>query len=156
MHSRTPRHPRMQAAHGRKRRPESIAGREVEPIEFRRGVASVKSAAVDKFIARENVKHLRESSRRKWIPRHDRSSTLLVAEEDKLGVDFELLADLDQHVGANHERIARQTALVATMERDGHVGLGQAKALLACLTDSHDLHEGYRQRVLIRINQNRL
>ena len=112
---------------------------------------------MDRFIARENVKHLREhlasdidAKTRAEVTRQ------LVGEEDKLGADYELLADLDQHIRRGHTLIAWQTGLVESMERDGHDGLARAKSLLHGLTDSHDLHVRYRQRVLARIEENKL
>lgn len=85
-----------------------------------------------RFIARANIKHLRARLEAEVEPKARALVTkLLVEEEDKLGADFELLAELDQHVRTGHERIARQAVLVDAMAQ--------------CL------HEGYRKRVLIRI-----
>lgn len=112
--------------------------------------------AVDRFIAWENVKHLRGQLASE-IDRKARSvqMKLLIEEEDKLGADFELLADLDRHIRRGLELIARQTVLVATMERDGHNGIVQAKTLLDCLVEGQNLHEGYRQKVLVSIEENK-
>lgn len=41
------------------------------------------------------------------------------------------------------------------MARDGHDGLSRAEALLDGLIESRLLHEDYRERILIAINQNR-
>jgi hypothetical protein len=46
--------------------------------------------------------------------------------------------------------------LVGAMQRDGHGGIGRARALLDCLIESQDLPESYRQRVLIAIERNKL
>ena len=108
-----------------------------------------------RFIARANIKHLRARLESEVEPKARAFVTkLLVEEEDKLGADLKLLEELDQHVRSGHERIARQAGLVDTMERDGHDGLSQARALLDGLVESQCLHEGYRQRVLIRIEEN--
>lgn len=108
-----------------------------------------------RFIGRENVK-------RDWLvsktegKKRSVLTQLLVEEEDKLGADFEPLADLDGHITRGRELIRQQTVLVVSMERDGHNGIGQAKSLLAALIASQDLHQKYRQRVLIRIEENKL
>jgi hypothetical protein len=83
-------------------------------------------------------------------------TNLLVEEEDKLARDRGLLADLDRHIRSGRERIARQTVLVAAMERDGHDGVGEARTLLACMVEGQSLHERYRQKVLISIEENKL
>jgi hypothetical protein len=52
-----------------------------------------------------------------------------------------LLDDLERHVRNGHERIAQQKMLIATMERDGYEGIGQARSLLANLKEGQELHE---------------
>ena len=112
---------------------------------------------MQRFVARENIKHLREHLASNVDPKTRAQVTrLLVDEEDKLGADYELVADLDRHIRNGHDHIARQRGLVATMERDDHPALGQAKALLDGLTTSQDLHERYRRSVLSRIEENKL
>lgn len=112
---------------------------------------------MDRFIARENIKHFRD---RLWSEndRDVRSSLkqLLVAEEDKLAADFELLADVDRHTTDGNARIVRQQSLVAIMERDGHNGVTEAQRLLDGMRDAQALHQEYRRRLLIMIDQNRL
>jgi hypothetical protein len=69
----------------------------------------LECAAVNRFIARENVKHLRGLFESEIDPKNRSVLTrLLVEEEDKLSADFELLADIDQHVRRGDELIARQ------------------------------------------------
>jgi hypothetical protein len=112
---------------------------------------------MDRFIARENIKHFRD---RLWsetdTDTRARLQTLLVAEEDKLAADLELLADIDRHIADGDRRMERQQALVTAMERDGHNGLSQARVLLNGMTEGLLLHKRYRQQILIRINENPL
>lgn len=112
---------------------------------------------MDRFIARENVKHLRERLRSESDgDTRTRLGRLLVEEEDKLAADLELLADIDRHIGDGHSRIVRQRTVVAAMERDGHAGLGKATQLLDAMLDSQKLHTNYRELILISIERNRL
>jgi CheY-like chemotaxis protein len=97
-------------------------------------------AVVDRFIARENTKHLRGQLGSEIDPKKRSVLTkVLVEEEDKLGADYELLADLDRHIRKGHELIARQSTLVAKMEHGGHDGVAQARMLLDCLIESQNL-----------------
>lgn len=112
---------------------------------------------MDRFIARENIKHLRERLCSEGdAGARARLTRLLVEEEDKLAADLELLADIDRHIGDGHSRIVRQRALVATMERNGHDGVGKARDLLQVLMECQQLHSSYREQVLIKIERNRL
>jgi hypothetical protein len=111
---------------------------------------------MDHFIARENIKHLRN---RLWSEGDAgvRASLqkLLVEEEDKFGASVELLADLDRHIDDGNHRIARQRVLVATMQRDGHAGLALASGLLDTMIDTQGLHERYRVHVLAAVERHR-
>jgi hypothetical protein len=112
---------------------------------------------MDRFIARENIRHFRD---RLWSEVDQdvrgRLQKLLVAEEDKLGADFDLLADVERHIADTDLRIERQRAIVADLERDGYNGRVQARGLLDGLMESQVLHEDYRQRILIEIRRNGL
>ena len=112
---------------------------------------------MDRFIARENIKHFRG---RLWVEidpdMRSRLHRLLVAEEDNLGTDFELLTDVERHIADGDRRIKRQRAIITDMERDGHNGLVQARALLEGLMESQLLSKKYRRRILIEIKRNGL
>jgi hypothetical protein len=112
---------------------------------------------VDRFIARANIKHFRD---RLWSETDPvtRSSLqkLLVAEEDKLAASFELLADIETHIADGNLRIERQRDLVAAMERDGRDGLPKARDLLYGLLESQVLHKEFRERILVKVERNRL
>ena len=112
---------------------------------------------MDRFIARENIKHFRDRLSVEIDPdMRSRLHKLLVAEEDKLGADFELLADVERHIADGNRRIKRQRAIVTDMQRDGHDGLVQARVLLESLMDSQLLSKNYRRRILMEITQNGL
>ena len=112
---------------------------------------------MDKFVARENIRRLRVELASDPDPnKRSALAKLLVEEEDRLGADLELLADLDGQIRRGREAIARQIAIVAAMEGGGHSGVGQARALLAALAEGQELHERYRQKVLIAIEQSEL
>ena len=109
---------------------------------------------MDRFIARENIRHFRDRLCIETDPDlRSRLHQLLVAEEDKLGADLELLTDVQRHISDGNHRIDRQRAIVANMERDGHNGLAQARVLLEGLRESQLLLEEYRQRILITIER---
>ena len=112
---------------------------------------------MDRFIARENIRHLRT---RLWSEDDAATRTclqrLLIEEEDKLGASLELLADIERHIDDGHQRIARQRVLVASMQRDGHAGLTLANSVLDTMIDTQGLHERYRVRVLADVERSRL
>jgi len=108
---------------------------------------------MDRFIARENIGHLRD---RLWSEVDQnlraRLRDLLIAEEDKVAADLELLADIDRHISDCDRRIDTQRALLNAMESHGQNGLVHARVLLGCLMESQRLHHEYRRRVLIGMN----
>jgi hypothetical protein len=111
---------------------------------------------VDRFVVRENIKHFRDRLWSESNPKtRSRLHQLLLAEENKLAADLELLTEIERHITEGHRRIDRQRTLVASMERDGHDGLETARALLDGLIQSQLLHSEYRNRILITIAQNR-
>jgi hypothetical protein len=110
-----------------------------------------------RLFASHNIRHCRDRLWWEVDPEaRARLQKLLIAEEEKLGNDVELLADLDRHISDGKRRIDRQRALVATMECDGHNGLAQARILLDCMLQTQLLHQAYRRRILIAVGQNKL
>jgi len=111
---------------------------------------------MDRFIARENIKHLRN---RLWSESDAGMRAglqkLLVEEEDKFGACAEQLAELDRHIDDGQQRIARQRVLVATMQRDGSAGHALASSILDTMIDTQGLHERYRVQVLAAVERNR-
>ena len=112
---------------------------------------------MDRFIAQANIRHFRDRlwSETDFVTR-SRLQQLLLAEEDKLAKDFELLADIERHISDGRRRIEKQRSLVAAMKRDGHSSLRTAQALLNGMADAQQLHMKYRETILIAIDQNRL
>jgi hypothetical protein len=112
---------------------------------------------MDRFIARENIKHFQDRLRVEIDPdMRSGLNKLLVVEEDKLGADFELLANVERHIADGNRRIKRQRAIVTDMQRDGHNGVVQARVLLEGLLESQLLFKNYRRRILIEIKRNGL
>ena len=112
---------------------------------------------MDRFVARENIRHFRD---RLWSESDPdtraRLQKLLVEEEDKLAADLEKLDDLDRHIADGNRRIEWQQVLVETLERDGRDGIKRARDLLDGLIETQQLHTEYRERILIKIDRNRI
>lgn len=112
---------------------------------------------MDRFIARENIRHFRE---RLWMETDPdvraRLQNSLIEEEDKLGASYDLLADVQRHIADTYGQIEKQRAMVDYLERKGYAGLDQARSLLGLFMKSHSLHRNYRDLILIRIKQNGL
>jgi len=129
-------------------------------LEQRRKPEPVKVAghrAVDRFRILDNVRHFRDQLCSETDPAHRaRLQKQLVEEEDRLGANAALLDNLDREIDRAIILVARQTALVVAMERDGSDNVKQARTLLYCLIDGQNLHERYRQQVLAAIEENRL
>src|SRR3569832_2024246 len=110
---------------------------------------------MDRFIARENVRHLRVRLCSENAPGvRSQLQRLLIEEEDKLGASYELLADIERHIDDGNRLIERQRVIVQAMQRDGKAGQDAANSLLDALTDSQGLHTHYRKLVLIEIERN--
>jgi hypothetical protein len=112
---------------------------------------------MDRYIAKENIRHFRD---RLWSEvdqgARARLRELLVAEEDKLAANLELLADIDRHISDGNRRIDKQRTLINAMERNGHNGLAQARALLDCMMETQRLHQEYRRSISTMIQQSQL
>ena len=81
---------------------------------------------------------------------------LLVEEEDKLGKDLKLLADIERHIAECTRRIEAQQLRVRAMQADDHDDVGQAQAFLDGLMESQQVSMAYRQLVKKEIERNRL
>jgi hypothetical protein len=77
------------------------------------------------------------------------------SEEDKLAADVGLVDDLEREIAKCDAMIERQQALVAGIEANGGDG-APARILLEAVTEAKFLHQQYRQRVAIRIEECRL
>jgi len=75
---------------------------------------------VDKFIARENIRHFCDRLETETEPAaRSLLHRLLLAEEDKLGHNSEALRLIETHIARGKEHVNRQQVLVASEERDG-------------------------------------
>jgi hypothetical protein len=111
---------------------------------------------MDKFVARENIKHFRERLETETDPSmRARLHRLLVEEEDKLGHNLETLHAIETHIAKGKMRVDRQQAVVASMERDGHETT-HALALLGAMCETLLIFENRRQAILIDLNQSSL
>jgi hypothetical protein len=108
---------------------------------------------VDKFIARENIRHFRDRVETETDPAvRSRLHKLLVVEEDKLGHNSETLYELETHIADGKKRVNRQQTLVASMERDGR-DTTDALTLLTALSETPLIFENRRKAILIGLNQ---
>jgi hypothetical protein len=104
------------------------------------------------FVARQNVER-RRSRLQTETGRTIRTFLLklLAEEEDKLGRDYELLADVEREIINGHARIARQEVIVRDLEGNGGDGAG-AKALLQTFTLTQQAYADYRHKILKAID----
>jgi hypothetical protein len=111
---------------------------------------------MDKFIARENIRHFRDRLETETNP-STRSllHRLLVQEEDKLGHNSEALREIENHVARAKEHVNRQQALVASIGRDGR-DRTQALMLLSAYSETLLAYENQREKILIKLQQSRL
>ncbi len=104
---------------------------------------------MDRFIAQENIRHF--SDRLRYEVDLDKRSSLqklLVDEEDKLGSDLELIAEVDRFIASFESLIQTQSALVAALERDGDDRAPPARSLLDGLAQSQTLYKEYRHKIV--------
>jgi hypothetical protein len=95
-----------------------------------------KGPRVDRFIARENLKHFRDRLRCEVDPATRTTlHRLLVAEEDKLSADLGLVDDLEREISKCDAMIERQQALVAGIEVNGGDG-AVARTLLEAIVEA--------------------
>src|SRR5512146_2938763 len=112
---------------------------------------------MDRFIARENIRHFRD----KLLSDVDGAvrlsvERLLLAEENKLGHDLELLADVHEHIAECDRRIEAQRARVSTMLADGHNGFVRANAFLNHMMESRRIFVRYQELLTEDVRRNPL
>ncbi len=112
---------------------------------------------MDRFVIRGNIHYLRDQLVSETDPAlRARLTKQLIEEEDRLGANAALLDDVDREINRAIILVARQTALVISMERNGRSGAELARKLLGCLTDNQRLHERYREKLQIALGENGL
>ena len=112
---------------------------------------------MDRFIARENIRHYCDMLLSDIDPAvRPGLHKLLVEEEDKLGKDLELLVDIERHMADGARRIEAQQSRVCAMQTSGHDGVGRARALLNVMMESQRLFMRYHQLVAKEVGRSRL
>jgi hypothetical protein len=108
---------------------------------------------MDKFIARENIRHFHDRLETETDPAiRSRLHRLLVEEEDKLGHNSEALHQIETHIADAKKRVNRQQSLVASIERDGRETI-HALTLLTGLSETLLLFENRRHAILIALDR---
>lgn len=111
---------------------------------------------MDKFVARENIRHFRDRLEVETDPTaRSLLHRLLVQEEDKLGRNSEALREIENHIASAKGHVNRQQALIATMERDGQ-DTTQVLVLLKAYNETLLAFENQRQKLLIKLDQSHL
>jgi hypothetical protein len=109
-----------------------------------------RSVPMDRCVEKRNVRHLRGRLFSELEP-HTRSCVerLLVEEENKLGADLELIAEVERAIANFDALIVTQQALVAALERPGHECDARDRGLLDGMRQSQRLHKEYHQSLLV-------
>jgi len=108
----------------------------------------LKSWTIDTFIARENIRSYREMLLSDIGPElRSRVHKLLIAEEDMLAKNLELLTGIERHIAEGSRRIEAQQSRVRAMKADGHDGVEQAQVVLDGFLESLQLSIEYRALV---------
>jgi hypothetical protein len=111
---------------------------------------------MDKFVARENIRHFRDRLETETDPNtRTLLRRLLVQEEDKLGHNSEALREIEDHIARAKEHVNRQQTLVASIESDGH----DAKHALMLLNNYSEIllaYQNQREKISIKLEQSRL
>jgi hypothetical protein len=104
-------------------------------------------ATVDRFIARENIKHYRrELENGVGEPTRATMLRLLVEEENHLGHTREQLTKLDRHISLLSEIMARQVDLIDKLQSLGSP-LERAPMVLATLNDLMAVYLKHRETI---------
>src|SRR5579883_490391 len=110
---------------------------------------------MDQFVTRENIRHFRDQLEGEIGPIvRSLLHRLLIAEEDRLGRDSDILQQIEAEIVKAKARVSRQQALVAAMKRNGRDTL-RAIAVLNSLSDGVLQFEDFRQQILIALGQTR-
>jgi|SRR5262245_39343178 len=111
---------------------------------------------MDKFVARENIRHFFDRLERETDPTaRSLLHGLLVQEEDKLGHNCETLREIENHITHAREHVARQQAFLASIERNGH-DTSQALALLNAYGETLLAFQNLREKISTKLQQSRL
>jgi len=111
---------------------------------------------MDRFIARENIRHFRDRLETETDP--DARSllhSLLIQEVDKLGRDSEALQEVDNLIAHVKGHLNRQQTLLVSIVRDGH-DTAHVLALLNSYTQALFTFENQRKKILIKLQESGL
>jgi hypothetical protein len=111
---------------------------------------------MDKFVARQNIRHFRDrletatdAATRSLVQR------LLVEEEDKFGHNAEALRVIENFIIDAKGHVNRQQALVTSLQRDGRDTTG-ALVLFNAYSETLLAFESQREKILINLEQSGL
>jgi len=112
---------------------------------------------MNQVVARVKIRLYRETLLTDIGPEErSRLHKLLVEEEDKLGKDLKLLADIERHIAEGARRIEAQQSRLCAMQANGSDGVERAQAFLDGMMESQRISMEYRQLVKKEIERNRL
>jgi hypothetical protein len=105
---------------------------------------------MDKFVARENVRHFRDRLETETdATARSVLQSLLIEEEDKLGHDCEALREIEGHIAQAKGHVQRQQVLVSSMQREGNDAT-PALALLNAYSQVLLAFESQHNKILTR------
>jgi hypothetical protein len=108
---------------------------------------------MDKFVARENIRHFRDRLETETEPSaRSLLRTLMVQEEDRFGHNSEALHEIEKLIARAKECVNRQKGAIASIERDGR-DKAQALALLGAYSENLLAFENQREKILSRLQQ---
>jgi hypothetical protein len=103
---------------------------------------------MDRFIARENIKHYRHELENGVVePTRATMLKLLVEEENRFGHTREELSKLDRHISRLSEIMARHVELMEKLQSTGSP-LHRAPVILATLRDVMATYLVHRRRII--------
>ncbi len=111
---------------------------------------------MDRFVARQNVELCRLRLETETDPqRRAQLHRVLVEEENKLGKNYERLADVEREIAKGHVRIANQQALIEHHNGNGH-DPSVAEALLEAFLSTQAVYVQFRDTLLAALKHHEL
>ncbi len=119
------------------------------------GQGAYEGLTMDRFIARENIRHFRDLLFSDIEPeQRTKVLKLLVREEDRLPKDAERLADIERDIADGDQRIEAQRARVSALQTDGDGEAARAQTFLDAMIESQSVTVKYREIVVLEIERN--
>lgn len=111
---------------------------------------------MDKFVARENIRHFCDRLRTETDPTtRSLLQRLLVQEEDKFGYNSEALHEIENYIARAKGHVNRQLAVVASIPHDGRNNTTQALILLNAYNEILVAYENQREKILTKLQESR-